>query len=263
MASLVGLVSGEMMLQNIIVAGIGISVALSVYIAIYRLYFHPLAKFPGPKLAAVTLWYEFYYDCIKGGQYTNEIGRMHQKYGPIIRISPHELHVNDPRFIDQLYASGGKKRDRYSFYSKALGLDKTHFGATPHDLHRARRMPLNRYFSKASVTRLEPRISSYASKLCSNLKTYAGSGKPIDLAAAISCYTTDVVTEYAFARSFGCLEDLSFTYSFRGALSEMGKSVNWIKHFPVLLKVLLSLPDSVVDILNHDLSIFYKFRSVS
>ena len=41
--------------------------------------------------------------------------------GPIIRISPHELHVNDPRFIDQLYASRGKKRDRYSFYSKALG----------------------------------------------------------------------------------------------------------------------------------------------
>ncbi len=49
--------------------------------AIYRLYFSPLAKFPGPKLAALTLWYEFYYGVIKKGQYTFKIRRMHQKYG--------------------------------------------------------------------------------------------------------------------------------------------------------------------------------------
>ena len=48
---------------------------------IYRLQFHPLAKFPGPRLAAATLWYEFFYDCILYGQYTFKIGRMHEKYG--------------------------------------------------------------------------------------------------------------------------------------------------------------------------------------
>lgn len=51
------------------------------FVAIYRLYFHPLAKFPGPKLAVVTLWYEFWFDCILFGQYTFEIGRMHETYG--------------------------------------------------------------------------------------------------------------------------------------------------------------------------------------
>ena len=48
---------------------------------VYRLTFDPLAKFPGPKLAAASLWYEFYYDVVKKGRYTWEIVRMHEKYG--------------------------------------------------------------------------------------------------------------------------------------------------------------------------------------
>ena len=52
-----------------------------VGLGLYRLYFDPLAKFPGPKLAALTLWYEFYYDVMKRGQYTLEIEKMHEAYG--------------------------------------------------------------------------------------------------------------------------------------------------------------------------------------
>lgn len=49
--------------------------------AIYHLWFSPLAKFPGPKLAASTLLYEFYYEVICSGQYTRQIEKMHEKYG--------------------------------------------------------------------------------------------------------------------------------------------------------------------------------------
>lgn len=50
-------------------------------VVIYRLYAHPLANFPGARLAAATFLYEFYFDVIKGGMYIWEIERMHEQYG--------------------------------------------------------------------------------------------------------------------------------------------------------------------------------------
>jgi hypothetical protein len=49
----------------------------------YRLFLSPIAKFPGPKLAAATGWYEAYYDVVKKGKFLFEIERMHEKYGTI------------------------------------------------------------------------------------------------------------------------------------------------------------------------------------
>ena len=46
-----------------------------------RLYLSPLAKLPGRKLAALTLWYEFYHDYFRRGQYTWEVADMHAQYG--------------------------------------------------------------------------------------------------------------------------------------------------------------------------------------
>lgn len=63
-------------------------------LAIYRLYFSPIAQFPGPKLAALTLWYEFYFDVIQKGQCNWEIGRMHDRYG---KSDPDHLTTDQSR----------------------------------------------------------------------------------------------------------------------------------------------------------------------
>lgn len=60
-------------------------------LALYRLFLHPLAKFPGPRLAAVTSWYEGYYEIVKNGQYTRHISRLHDHYG---NTSPFSLSVS-------------------------------------------------------------------------------------------------------------------------------------------------------------------------
>lgn len=51
------------------------------YLVVARLFLSPLAQFPGPKLAALSNWYEFYYDVLQQGQFTAHIQKLHNDYG--------------------------------------------------------------------------------------------------------------------------------------------------------------------------------------
>jgi len=53
---------------------------LFVFRLVYRLYFHPLAKFPGPKLAAATSLYNAYYDIMQPGL-VKMLPELHRNYG--------------------------------------------------------------------------------------------------------------------------------------------------------------------------------------
>lgn len=56
-------------------------VAYACTVALSRLYYHALSKFPGPPLAAITSLYEFYYDAVLGGQYLKKFPELHRKHG--------------------------------------------------------------------------------------------------------------------------------------------------------------------------------------
>jgi hypothetical protein len=65
-------------------------VAYLVYLlglVLYRLYFHPLARFPGPKYAAISRWHEFYYEVVKKGQFTFKVQELHKQYGLSCHLS--------------------------------------------------------------------------------------------------------------------------------------------------------------------------------
>ena len=79
------------------------TVLYSITLVIYRLFLHPLARFPGPKLAAATKWYEFYYDVVKkdGGTYMYEIDRMHQTFGKHDRYRSSIFKVSNSMLIPE------------------------------------------------------------------------------------------------------------------------------------------------------------------
>lgn len=60
---------------------VGLVIAYYGTLVFYRLFLHPLARFPGPRLAAISRWYEGYYDVVQGGQYTSKIKELHKIYG--------------------------------------------------------------------------------------------------------------------------------------------------------------------------------------
>lgn len=97
-------------------------------VAVYRLYLSPISHFPGPRLAALTWAYEFYYDWVLPGKYYERVAEMHRQYGSspdidsvpaigltrppgsIVRVTPDELHILDPSYYDGVYVTAATRR---------------------------------------------------------------------------------------------------------------------------------------------------------
>lgn len=71
-----------------------VTVCLAVFLlsatvaqAIKRLYFHDLARYPGPLLAASTMWYKTYYDIVMDGGWAEHLEHLHRVYGEQFSIT--------------------------------------------------------------------------------------------------------------------------------------------------------------------------------
>ncbi|KAH6681450.1 cytochrome P450 [Halenospora varia] len=192
----------------------------TIYTIISRLFLHPLAVIPGPKLAALTSWYEFYYDVIQPGQYVWHIQNLHAKYGPIVRIAPREIHIKDPSFLDEIYAPASRKRDKYWFNQRAFkGLESV--GATvKHELHRRRREALNPFFSTKNQT-------------------------PINLSDVYFGFAQDVVSHYCFGHDKNLLEIESKASIRQNNMLELLSRIKLSQHLPWISNFLGLIPFSI------------------
>ncbi len=60
--------------------------ATIVVLLLQRLVFHPLARFPGPILAASTWWYMTYYEVFRDGALVSHLEKLHAIYGAFSQI---------------------------------------------------------------------------------------------------------------------------------------------------------------------------------
>ncbi|KAL8708064.1 MAG: hypothetical protein Q9220_006996 [cf. Caloplaca sp. 1 TL-2023] len=196
-------------------------------------------------MAALTFWYEFYYDVIKGGRYIWEIEQMHREYGPIVRINPYELHVSDPSFIKQLYPTAAKDVEKWSWSAIMFGSNQMTFGTVGHDLHKMRRHAFGNLFSKQSIRNLEPRIQTVVNTLSEQLAKRRGTGELINLGQIFSALTRDIISEYCFAKNLNCLLMPNFGPAYE-SLMEKTKLCPLIKQFPILVPILETFPEWIL-----------------
>ncbi|KAK4067258.1 uncharacterized protein Triagg1_7701 [Trichoderma aggressivum f. europaeum] len=177
---------------------------------------------------------------------------MHRKYGPIVRINPHELHVCDSEFYNTLYVSGGisRKRDKWSWDTiGAGGVQDSSLSTMEHSLHRVRRSAIAQFFSTQNVQKLQPVIKSKVDLLIRRLVENRDQGAVTNIQHAFSALTNDVIMEYCFAQSYNRLEASDFDPSYKHASHRGVRLAQIAKHVQLLrwmAKAMLALPESVL-----------------
>ena len=99
--------------------------------------------------------------------------------GPIIRISPREIHIDDLDFLDDIYSA--RRRDKDPEKVKALGNNHSTGGAVHYDLHHKRRESLDPFFSQRSVHALENMLKEKTKQLCGRFDQALSQKKPVNI----------------------------------------------------------------------------------
>ncbi|EFY95065.2 Cytochrome P450 CYP58S1 [Metarhizium robertsii ARSEF 23] len=187
----------------------------------YRLSFHRLAGFPGPKLTACTQLYEFFYNVVRPGKFLFKIEEMHQQYGPLVRINPREVHVRDPSFYDEIYASSRRTRDKDAKFVPTYALPDSMVATQFGEFERNQ------------------------SVLC--------------LDDAFAALPSDIITSYCCGKHGGFLEDQHFRNDIRRATADAMEFGHICRFCPWLVYALRLLPPRVISNLMPGKAAVFKF----
>ncbi|RPA83506.1 cytochrome P450 [Ascobolus immersus RN42] len=177
--------------------------ARTILVSIYRLYFHPLAHVPGPTLAAISPFYELYYDVFLGGEMTNHCMKvLHPKYGPLVRTSPSKVRSNDPESYHVIHAMG-YKTERDPNFAKVWNLHRSIFGMTDAKLHKSRKGLFGGLFGRQSLAGFEGAVQGKCKVLVDEIKRRCDSAVKkeqtwewVNVRNATCALTMDVMMEF-------------------------------------------------------------------
>ncbi|VDC02502.1 unnamed protein product [Peniophora sp. CBMAI 1063] len=185
---------------------------LALFTLVYRLSpLHPLARYPGPVLARISKWYSVYV-ILEGKQHIH-YQRLHEQYGPVVRVGPNELSMNDPVAAHDMLSHGGLPKGPFW---DGWGQPPTLIATRDVAEHAHRRKAWNRALSAAAVRDYEGTIATRSRQLVERWKalveaqtnekaTYKSA--LIDLSRWMGFFTADFMGDMAFGGGFELIRD--------------------------------------------------------
>lgn len=184
-----------------------------------------------------------------------------QTPGPIVRISPNEVSIQDVHFHDTIYRIGSSFEKDPAFYS-GFGVSHSMFATRSNALHSAMRASFNPFFSRRNILRLEHAVADTVRKLCARIDAAAHSAVPFDMLHGFKAVSIDVITGFAFDFSYNLLdrEDLGRSFC---AETEARLGSHWIAmYFPIVHTILPRLPLRVVKLLQPGIQALIDLKEV-
>ncbi|KAL8691092.1 MAG: hypothetical protein Q9218_003602 [Villophora microphyllina] len=224
----------------------GLFLAYLVPLVLYRMYFHPLADYPGPKLAAVTIWYETWFDCVQGGKFSKHIDKLHKRYGNAIRINPNELHIRDPMFFDHFYTAPKLQKDPW--YYNFAGILRSTFATSSADLHRQRRGAIAKAFATSHVTKA---TKACVERLITRLQWHQKNTptEPVRMSNMFWMLASDVVTSAMMPRAtqYVTHPEIEKAPLYGRMFRTLAKVALWNRHFSSVFMLLSAVPRFMVN----------------
>lgn len=175
-----------------------------------------------------------------------------------MRISPHELHVNDPSYHTSLYSHTGRW-DKYDFTYRGFQIPRSGFGALDHDDHQKRRAALAPFFSKESVSKREPFLRQQVELLVGRVERNAASSDVLEIGIAFAAFSMDITTGYGLGYTMGNLDRVDFNRDLANFFTDFGPL--WVlgKHIPFLPWLFRRAPGWMLSCLGDRLAAYKTF----
>ena len=182
--------------------------------------------------------------------------------GPIVRISPREVHIRDPDFFDKMYNVTNKFSKDTWFY-RVFDSSEGALATESAELHRIRRRGMNRFFSPDAIRRLSQPIMINVEKLCKRLDGCREKGETINLSNAYRCLVTDNTTDYVLPHGYNMLDNEDFASDFNKQTRAFVIASLWHRFFPFILTTLLYTPRGMLKFAPPGALESYDFQMVS
>lgn len=160
------------------------------------------------------------------------------------------MHIKDPNYYDEIYASSKRIREKAAVLVARFDLKDTTFASISPEDHRKRRAHIEKHFSKQAVSNIENLIYENIDKLESHFKRAFEFHKVISLDAGFAGLTADVIHKYVHGFNSGNLDDDDFSTSVRDGVNGLFKFSHVLSFFPVLQTIMNSLPLWLLEKLN-------------